>query len=321
MQNHVSGKKQLGADALLLLTAFFWGITFAVVKQAIERMDVFVFLAQRFGLALAVMLPICLVFGRRPVLRDVKRGTALGIFLFGAFALQTLGLKYTSASNAGFLTGMNVVMVPIFAAILFRERVAVNARFGVALAALGLFFLCTRGTWRLNGGDLLVALCAVCIAFQIICTGRYAKKSDVFTLTTVQLGVVALLSALTAALLGNNVVVYHPQAVWAIVLCALFASVFAFLVQTSMQRFTTPTRTALLFCMEPVFGAVYARWALGEVLGPWGIVGAGLIFVGMVIAELPVLSELSAKSVIRSRCCRKVPRAGGDTCPGAEAGS
>ena len=295
MHGSISRKKQLGADALLLLTAFFWGITFAVVKEAIEVVPVFVFLAQRFGLAFIVMAAVAM--GKRPVpaSADLLRGLVLGGLLFGAYAFQTLGLAMTSASNAGFVTGMNVVLVPLFGAIFFNDTAKPNALWGVGFAATGLFLLCTDGTWALNNGDLLVSICAACVAFHIICTGRFARGHDVYWLTATQLGTVCALSGLAASVQGHSVLVWEPDIAWALILCALFASVFAFWAQTSMQRFTTSTRAALIFCMEPVFGAIYANWALGEVLGMWGALGAALIFAGMLLSELPANGRLLAR--------------------------
>ncbi len=284
LRNH---KRQLGADTLLLLTAFFWGVTFAVVKEAIRHVDPFVFLTQRFALACALLAPCCWLRRRAYSRAALTQGVILGVFLFGAFALQTVGLQYTTASNAGFLTGLNVVLVPLLGAVLHKDSVSLNARVGVVLAAAGLFLLSTDGSWMLRRGDVLVVLCAVCIAFQILCTGRYAKTCDVAWLTTIQLATVGVLSLFCAACRGESPLFWEPRILTAVVVCAVFATVFAFLVQTSMQRFTSPTHTALIFCMEPVFGAVYARWALNEMLGSWGLLGAGLIFLGMVISELP----------------------------------
>ena len=100
------------AAVLLLTTTFFWGVTFTIVKQAVESVDVFVFLSQRFILAFVLILPICLFKGKNLDARTLRQGCLMGAFLFGAYAFQTVALLYTSASNTGFLTGLNVVMVP-----------------------------------------------------------------------------------------------------------------------------------------------------------------------------------------------------------------
>lgn len=275
------------AAILLLTTTFFWGVTFTVVKQAVESVDVFVFLAQRFILAFAMILPIGLYKGRRLDGATVVRGSIMGVLLFGAYAFQTVALLYTSASNTGFLTGLNVVIVPLLAALVLRERVSVGVKFAVVLAVLGLILLCGNGSLQLNRGDIMAAVCAVCVSLHLICTGEFVRRSDFYWLTVVQLGVVALLSCYGALMRGKDVMVWYPHLVLPLLVCSLIATVFAFLVQTSMQRYISHTNTALIFCTEPVFAALYARFALNERLGIYGYAGAICILGGMLISILP----------------------------------
>lgn len=286
IENQDSRKKKLGADFLLLVNAFFWGITFVIVKEAIEQVGVFFFLTQRFALAFSGLILVCLILRRPLTLKSLKQGTILGIFLFGAYAFQTLALSITTASNTAFLTGLNVVLVPIFVALIFRHLITRNMQMGVVLAGIGLYFLTTHGSWTIDKGDLLGISCAVCIALHIIFTGTYARMSDVYWLTAIQFGVIAMFSALIATFSGYKIFVWHSEIIWALVICVLFASIFAFLVQTSMQRFTSSTHTALIFCMEPVFAALYAYWAINERLGSTALVGALLILAGMILSEI-----------------------------------
>lgn len=288
--------KKFWAVSLLLVTTFFWGITFTVVKEAIEEVDVFVFLAQRFWLSFLILLPGCLIRIRRFSLSLLKQATILGIFLFASYAFQTLGLRSTSASNAGFLTGLNVVIVPLLSALFFRQSIPNNVKLGVVFATLGLFLLCTNGTWVINQGDLLVILCAICVAWHLIFTGDFARSNDVYWLTTLQLGVVALLSTLVAQGSGHPVLLWHPEIFWTLVICVLFATIFAFLVQTSMQRVISPSQTALIFCMEPVFAALYAYWAANERLGLFGLIGSIMIFTGMLFSEVITFNNKKERS-------------------------
>jgi len=275
------------AAMLLLTTTFFWGVTFTVVKQAVESVDVFVFLAQRFLLAFVLILPIGLYKGKRIDGATVVRGSIMGDFLFGAYAFQTVALLYTSASNTGFLTGLNVVIVPLLAALVLRERVSAGVKFAVILSVLGLLLLCGNGSWQLNKGDVLAAICAVCVSLHLICTGEFVRRSDFYWLTVVQLGVVALLSYAGALLRGKEVMVWYPHLVMPLLVCSIIATVFAFLVQTSMQRYISHTNTALIFCTEPVFAALYAWLVLDERLGVYGYVGAICILGGMLISIVP----------------------------------
>jgi drug/metabolite transporter (DMT)-like permease len=281
--------KKIRAGTLLLVTTFFWGVTFTIVKDAISQVDVFVFLAQRFLIASALMLPFALLRSLTKMnLKLLMHGGILGVLLFASYAFQTVALKYTSASNAGFLTGLNVVLVPLFGALLFRQSVGRNIRWGVGLAVPGLFLLCGNGSLAFNSGDVLATICGGCVALHLLFTGRFARDaaSDVYLLTALQLTTVGVLSLATAGLRGKEVFVWHPGLFWTLFVCVLIATIFAFLVQTSMQRFLSPAHTALIFCTEPVFAAAYAYFAAGERLGMFGFLGAVLIFAGMVISEV-----------------------------------
>jgi drug/metabolite transporter (DMT)-like permease len=274
------------AVLLLLLTAFSWGVTLSVVKEAVARVDVFVFLTQRFFAAFVLLAGIAAVRGGRLDAGALRGGGAMGVALFLSYAFQTLALRYTSASNTAFLTGLSVVLVPLLGAVLLGQRIYAALWLAVGLAGAGLFLLTTNGTWTLNSGDALAASCAVCVAFHLLLTGRYAGRSDVGWLTAVQIGVIAVCSAAVALSTGERLLVWHSFLLWPLVVTVLFATVFAFLVQTAVQRSLSPTNTALIFCMEPVFAAAWAAWALGERLGTLGYVGAALILAAMLLAEL-----------------------------------
>jgi drug/metabolite transporter (DMT)-like permease len=280
---------RLGADLFLLSAAFFWGLAFPLVKEALSHVSVLVFLGQRFALAFLLLFPLCLFRFRNFRGTALRDGALLGVFLFAAFFLQTAALRYTTATNAAFLTGLSVVFVALLGARLFRHRIHRFTAAGVFLAAAGLFLLTTGGQWRFNGGDFLALLCALSVAFHVLYTGAWAPRGDVYWLTTVQMGTIALLCALFAVLTGDGADLFrwHGEILGPLVVCSVFATVFAFLIQTAMQRFTPAAHTALIFCMEPVFGAVFAFFLLGERMGAAGMAGAFLIFTGMVLSEVP----------------------------------
>jgi drug/metabolite transporter (DMT)-like permease len=291
--NKIKGIKmnRFKAAVLLITTTFFWGVTFTLVKQALEGVDVFVFLAQRFMLAFAIILPISYFRGKRLDKRTIRQGCIMGVMLFGAYAFQTVALLYTSASNTGFLTGLNVIMVPLISSLMLRHHISGAVKCAVALSVAGLFLLCGNGSWNFNLGDLLAAICAVCVSLHLIYTGEFARSSDYYWLTAVQLGVVALLSLIFALARHKPVFVWQPQLLVTLLICSLIATVFAFLVQTSMQRYISHTNTALIFCTEPVFAALYAWIAIDERLGFYGMIGALLILGGMILSILPTRQE------------------------------
>jgi len=277
----------LVTDFVLLLVAFVWGMTFIMVKQAIVEVGVYPFLFLRFTLSFICMI---LIFARRLTKIDKSvafSGTLLGVFLFLAYAFQTTGLAYTSASNAGFITGLNVIFVPVLSIVVFRRMPAPLTIAGIIIATAGLFLL-TGGQWGgFNRGDLLVLLCALCYAMHILFTGRYAPVMDVYLLATVQIGVVALFSlpfAISSLYCFPSGI---PISVWmAIIFTGLLATVFAFVAQTSAQRFTPPARAALILLMESVFCAITARFYGGEKLSGVALAGGVLMVIGMALAEL-----------------------------------
>ncbi|MCW8799403.1 MAG: DMT family transporter [Desulfobacter sp.] len=279
--------KTEGAYILLILTTFFWGITFVVVKDAVNQVDVFVFLAQRFIAASFILLLLWPFLKRRVDWKTLLRGSVLGVMLFGGFALQTLALLYTSASNTAFLTGLNVIFVPLLYAVIFRKAIAAKSLAGAVLAFIGLYLLCASGTsWSFNKGDLLGFACSICIAIHIIYTGKYARECDIYWLTTIQLGVIGLMSLLIAYVTGHDALAWYPEIRNALIICVLFATIFAFLVQTGMQQFISPSSTALIFCLEPVFAAICAYFLIDENIGITGLIGAVLILLGMILSEI-----------------------------------
>ncbi|HEX7127948.1 MAG TPA: DMT family transporter [Thermodesulfobacteriota bacterium] len=279
--------RRLVADLLLVLVCVFWGATFVVVKEAVALVPVNAFLAIRFCLAAVVLVVLF-----APRMRALGPGTAaaaavLGTVLFAGYALQTYGLALTTASNAGFLTGLSVILVPLFSALVFGVRPAPRVWVAVALATGGLYLLAAPGDGsharvEFNPGDALVVGGAVAFAWHILLTGRFARRYDPILLATVQIATTGLLGTAAALVVDGGIPLVLPKAVWsAVVVTALFATVFAFVVQTAAQRYTSATRTALIFTLEPVFAALAAWLYAGEPMTASRLAGGALIVVAM----------------------------------------
>lgn len=279
-------RKQLIADIALLAVVIVWGYTFVAIKNAIAIINPFSFMFVRFMIAFIIISLIFIRRFRRMNIRTAAAGSLIGSFLYVAYLTQTMGLKYTTASNAGFITGFSVVLVPIFSSILLKKKPGIESIIGVVCAFCGLILLSYSGTSSINKGDLLVFICAVSVSFHILTTGYYARKYDAILLTIVQIGTVAMLTFISALLFGE-LSIPRGRVVWsALIVCSLFATVGAYLVQTSMQRFTSSTHTALIFSGEPVFAGIFGYFLLGEKLGTWAIAGCFLILAGMIVSEL-----------------------------------
>ena len=273
------------ADFSLLLVAFVWGSTFVVVKWAIEDLPPLPFLAIRFALAFISLLPF-LYFQKAHISKGtLLKGVALGGLLFSGYAWQTVGLQYTTASNAGFITGLSVVFVPVFVTITTRKLPNPGLILGVLCALIGLAFLSLGDRFQLNKGDLMVLICALSFALHIFFVGRYAPQSNATVLACVQIFTVSVLSGISSFFLPQPIMNFSTNVWFALLVTAIPATSLAFFVQSKMQQFTSPTHTALIFTMEPVFAAISAFFFAGEISTHRGLIGAALVLVGMLIAE------------------------------------
>ena len=269
---------------VLVLVTAVWGVTFVQVKDAVAIYPLFAFFAVRFAIgSVALGVP-----GARRV-RALGAGGVAAAALAGGllgtgYALQTAGLERTSVSATGFITGMQTVLTPVFALLLFRMRARGAAWIGIALATVGLAML--AGVHRGHAvGDLLVLAGAAAFAVQIVLMERFAPRYDALAFTFVEMVVVCLGFAAIAGGLGQ-LAWPHGWTVWgALVVTGLFASAFAFLAQTWAQRRVTAARTALAFALEPVWAALFGVTLAGDRLAALGWLGCGVIFTGIVVAE------------------------------------
>ena len=279
--------KGVPAEIYLLGIVVIWGSTFAIIKGILDQIMPFTFLAYRFFWAAFIL---CLIFWKRLKNIDkiiLRKGFLVGIFLFLGYTFQTVGLKYTTATKAGFITGLSVVLVPIISHFFIREKISKNSIIGVILAVIGLWFLNYNGSFIFNFGDFLVLLCAISFAMHIISVGLYARKVDYVLLVIVQLTTVFVLSFLMALFFERpGIHLYYPSGVWwSIILTGIFATALAFYMQNKFQRYSTATKTAITFSGEPIFGAIFAYLLLGEKVGLIAWIGGLLIIFGMIISQ------------------------------------
>jgi len=272
------------AMAPLLAVTVVWGSTFVVVQDVVRTVPVFDFLGMRFGIATLLMLLI----RPRSVLAlpriQVQRGITLGLVLGGGYILQTIGLKYASATVAGFITGLFVVFTPIVAWLFLRTRIERAAWIGVLIATFGLALLSLNG-WSVGRGEVLTLGCAALYAVHIVGLGQWSRREDAYGLAVVQLGTVSIVCTAIGAL--NGFVLPSRTSTWAaVVFLAVFATAVAFFVQTWAQAHLSATRTAVVMTMEPVFATVFAVLFAGEQLTVRIITGAACVLAAMYLVEL-----------------------------------
>ncbi|NLK08770.1 MAG: DMT family transporter [Firmicutes bacterium] len=284
-KHHIS---PLRADIALLLVTVIWGGTFPVLKLLVAALPPDYLVGFRFLLAFLVLTPFVKLGQRKLDVRTGFVGVGLGLLLWGGFLSQTIGIQYTTASKAAFITALSVVITPILSTLLLRKRPGNAAILGVVMATMGLGLLTLdfQEPWVLHKGDLWVLVCALLYAMQIIAVDYYGGSLDAVSLTWVELGTVAVVGLGTAAVRTPMPNLNSPGLWGGLLYLAIFATAVAQYLQIRVQPYTTPTRVSLVFSLEPVFASILAFLMLGERL-PWiNQIGAGFMLAGVVVSEL-----------------------------------
>lgn len=286
--------KQLKADLAILGITVVWGSSFIIMKNITEDIPPYAYLALRFLVAAIILAAVFHKQLKTIDLKSIWSGSVVGLTLYAGMMLQVVGLKTTSASNSAFITGLNVIMVPVISVLLLKKRPSMKAFTGAVLAVSGLFVLKGfSGTWTV--GDTLTLLCALCFALQIIFIDKFASDVNIYHLAVVQVASAAVLYVITWMIAGvanaAEPFTISPKIILTVLYTGALGTALAFGVQTIAQKFTTPTRTALIITCEPVFGAFFALIVPDvngntETLTISMVLGCLMILSGMLIAEL-----------------------------------
>ena len=307
---HAEGQR-LRADLILLMVSLIWGTAFVAQRVAATSMNVFLFNGLRFLLGAVVLVPFITFFSKR---RDYSKQLNLqhlsyillaGVFLFLGASLQALGMQSTTAANAGFITGMYVVLVPLLLALIWRQWPAYIVWLAVGFAATGLFLLSTGGSLRLAPGDRLEFGGAVLWASHVILIGFLAQKVEALTIAIGQNLVCGFLSLLMLLLTaGDNPMNGFSNSWWTIVYTGILSVGVGYTLQIVGQRVAPPTDAAIIMSMEAVFAAIFGWILLEEYLSGVQIVGCLLMVVAMVLAQvgpgrrgMTILPEVSDSTV------------------------
>jgi drug/metabolite transporter (DMT)-like permease len=264
----------------LVLVTLIWGSTFVVVKETVATVPPSLLLALRFSVAALLLAWV------RPSRGALVPGLILGLLSFAGFATQTLGLVSTTASKAAFITGLSVILTPLFSALWFRHNVPVRAYLAALVALAGLGLMSFTGPLGVSSGDLWVLGTAVFYAFYIIYLGEVAPRYGALELSAAQFWPMAVLAWLWALPQLGEVTSLSAGSVGSLVYLGAVATALVSLLQVRAQRVVSAHTAALIFVLEPVFAAVFAYALLGEALGFWGWVGAALVGAAMLLSEL-----------------------------------
>jgi len=276
--------RRSGPLLLLVVVTAVWGYTFVPVQKAVADFPLFTFLALRFAISTVVLAPFAAAPLRRLPRSGYLAGLGAGALLALAYGLQTAGLKLTTVSSTGFITGLYVVLTPLLALALFRTPVPGTAWLGVALSLVGLLLLSGIPGGSVYGNALVLGN-ALAQALQIALMERFAPRYDARTLTFLQMAV-ATAGFFVVAVARGELQWPSTGVIWyAILVTGIFAGAFGYLVATWVQARTTAARAALVFTLEAPFAALFGVVLLSEGLGWIGWTGCAVMLAGIVIAE------------------------------------
>lgn len=280
-------------EAGLYYAAFVWGATFLVVKDALRLIDPAAMVGWRFVWAALLLAPAAL--SRPSPGRLMREGILLGAMLILLYVPQTAGLRYTSAANSGFITGLFIVFVPIFLLLFFGRRPEPGQWLAVGLAVAGLWLL-TGGMAGINRGDALTLVAAMSYAAHLLATDRYVRgDADTVLLAFHQFWFTGLASLILAAAVGAPLGMGGARGFWTVLFLAVVPTLSAFFAQLLAQKELPALKVSLIFSLEPVFAAACAWTVGGEPFRPAGALGGLLIVAAMVTGELSRMNLLSGR--------------------------
>ncbi len=281
---------RIQADLALLSTAIIWGSAFVAQRTASEQ-NPYLFNGLRFLLAGVVLLPALFIPPRsrasaRKLDRQAWSGLILaGLVLAGGAAFQQAGLRYTTAGNAGFITGLYVVLVPIFQAIYLRQPTSRIVWLSVGLAAIGLFLLSTGGKMRINPGDVLELTGALFWAFHVIWISRLLTRLGSLQIAVGQFLICGLASSGLGLLTDPKALSQVGGAARAIVYAGLISGGLGYTLQIFGQKLAPPSDAAILLSMEAVFAALFGALFLKEMFNFTQLAGCAIMLTGMLLAQ------------------------------------
>ncbi len=277
--------KKIAAQIGLLFVTIIWGLTFIMVKEALDDAPPFTFATLRF--LLATILTLLIVKKKIFTLakQEIWGGIVCGFFLFLGYAFQNFGLMHTTATKSAFITSIAVLIVPILLVLLNIQKVQLRTWIAVLLATAGLYLLILPGG-GISLGDIITFGCALSFALHIIAQDIYIKKGiRLLPFFCIQSGFVTCISFVNAQIFETQAIIWSDQLFVAIIITGVLATFVAFLLMIWAQNILNPSETAIIFSVEPVAAALFAMAFGGEILGLWGWVGGGLVCLAVVYGQ------------------------------------
>lgn len=287
----MKNNKELRYAALLLLTAAIWGFAMAAQRDSCQFVPPFTFLAIRYFLGGAALLPLMLRENKKtkqPLQKkEALSGALVGLVLFAASLMQQMGLEHTAAGKSGFLTALYVVLVPVLG-VFIKKKTRFTTWLALMLALPALYLLCVPAgeTFTLAPADGLLLTGAVLWAVHILVTDHYAPSVTALKLCTVQFFVVGILSGVLAIFLESVALPDLLRGLWGVVYCGLFSTAMGYTFQTIGQKYCRPAYAALILSLESVFSVIAGALLLGERMSGRGYIGCVIMMIAVVLAQL-----------------------------------
>ncbi|MBI9011717.1 MAG: DMT family transporter [Clostridiales bacterium] len=289
-------KKQYFADVSLVVFAILQGAAFVAGKDALNSITPMFLLAFRFGIAALILYGFMFKWIGKLTREDIKNGVVVGTVLFAAYAAQTYGLKYTTASKQGFMLTTYVVMVPFLYWLIHKKRPQIRVVVGSVITIVAIYLISLQETLSLEIGDVLTLVGAFLFAAHILFLEHFTKHMNVFKLAFMQMVMACFLST-TTALLTEPIPFEISSRIWlSLLFLGVFSTFICFTIQTVAQKYTSSSHASIIMSTESVFAAIMGVLILGEVMTKNVIIGCCMIFVAVLIIELDVKLFRKSKS-------------------------
>jgi len=294
-------KKQRLGNLLLIFTAMIWGTAFAAQRAGVDKIEPFTFIAARMLLAAVVVGAVAYVLAKKRGARahlapderlarrrgTIRGGVACGLFLAAACAFQQIGIIYTPAGKAGFITAMYMLIVPIISFFIFRKRQGARVWLAVVIGVAGLYLLCVTDGFSLGRGDILVCICAVLFSCHILCCDHYVRLGDPVAISAIQFVVVFVICTVIAVIFETPTWEKLLSAAVPIAYCGIVSGGVGYTLQIVAQGFTAPAVASLLMSLESVFAVIGGALILGERMTPRELIGCAVMFAAIILVQLP----------------------------------
>ena len=293
-------RKMLG-NLLLTLTAMIWGTAFVGQRVGMESIEPFTFTAARMALAAVAVGVVSLIIDRKKpdsenrVIEREKQitrytligGLCCGVFLTAGSLFQQVGVVYTSAGKAGFITAMYMLLVPVINFLFFKKRNSLRVWLAVLVGVAGMYLLCMTEGFSLAKGDTLVLICAFMFSGHILCCDYFAPRGKAITISAIQFAVTSLISAVFAFLFEEPSWAKVVSAMIPILYCGLISGGVGYTLKIVAQKYTDPTIASLLMSLESVFAVIAGALLLGERMSGRELLGCVVMFAAIVLVQIP----------------------------------